>query len=204
MVSNEDRFKAINDKQAELDEKLEATRQEMQATRLEAQANSEKMMNAVAEMRAKMMEMFRLNRPCPPVMSSPPAGSTVQGRGNVTLMQNNVFPKQGECSHVQERITLRTAMPQPQNPIPADDQYGPFQDHQNQGHLPRPRAEFLEFDYSNPRLWIRRLERYFMLSQTPIALYVDYLTLYLFGRVGVWFEGYLNNLRGGFHLGALY
>lgn len=38
-----------------------------------------------------------------------------------------------------------------------------------------------------------------MLLQIPVALYLDYLTINMNGKVTVWFEGYLNTLRSGFH-----
>lgn len=37
-----------------------------------------------------------------------------------------------------------------------------------------------------------------MISKTPAVYYLDYLTLNLSGRVGIWLEGYVNSLRGGF------
>lgn len=59
----------------------------------------------------------------------------------------------------------------------------------------KPRAEF---DYEHPRLWVKRCEKYFMLSQILAHSYLDYLTMYLTKKVGVWFEGYMNGMRGRF------
>ncbi|XP_031110384.1 uncharacterized protein LOC116014814 [Ipomoea triloba] len=50
-------------------------------------------------------------------------------------------------------------------------------------------------------MWIRRVERYFMISQTPPVFYLDYLTVNLSRKVEIWLEGYLSNLRGGFNWG---
>lgn len=97
MVNTEERFKAINERQAELDARLEATRLELQNSRIEAQASSERVMNAMAEMKNELLELLRLNSPTPPVMGSPPAASTVQGRGNVTpTPPSAAVPEQGE------------------------------------------------------------------------------------------------------------
>lgn len=66
----------------------------------------------IAEMKAEMMELVRLNWPGPPMMNSPPTGSIVQGRGNDTPTHSGAaILKQGECNQVQERRRLRIANP---------------------------------------------------------------------------------------------
>lgn len=148
-----------------------------------------------------MFELLRLNKPSLPVMNQPPTGSTIQGRENATpTHQSNVVPKRGECNQVQERRRFRTTTPAIANIWDGENEmdHYPVPDHHNLNHIPRPRIDFPKFDYRNPKLWIRRLERYFMVTQTPVDLYLDYLTIHLFSKVGIWFEGYVNQLRGVF------
>lgn len=95
---------------------------------------------------------------------------------------------QVECSAQAERRRIRTADPQPQLM-------------QDQVMIPRFKPDLPEFDYTNPRMWVKKMERYFMLLQVPIELYLDYLTINLNGRVSIWLEGYMSSLRGAFHWG---
>lgn len=194
MVNTEERFKQLQDKQAELEGSLDAARQDILLARQETQESSDRLMAAMAEMRSEMMELLRLNRPAPPVVGQTPADSTMQGRGMAA-------PEQGECSNAPERRRIRTVVFPYQNVENLPRGFERNLEHHQENHIVRLRADFPEFDYQNPRLWIRRLERYFMISQIHGDLYLDYLTLHLYGKVGVWFEGYVNGLRGGFHWG---
>ncbi|XP_019179173.1 PREDICTED: uncharacterized protein LOC109174389 [Ipomoea nil] len=69
---------------------------------------------------------------------------------------------------------------------------------QNGGYLMRYKAEFPLFDYDHPHLWITRCERFFMLSHIPRGEILNLLFVNLSGKVGLWYEGYVNGLREGF------
>lgn len=122
-------------------------------------------------------------------------GSSVHEReGGVYTTPGLAAVDPGESSVQVERRRLRTVDPQPQVMQETHE-------HHHQTMIPRPKTDFPKFEYSNPRMWIKMVERYFMLSQTPVALYLDYLTIHLNGKVAIWFEGYVSSLRGGFHWG---
>lgn len=62
----------------------------------------------------------------------------------------------------------------------------------------RYKQEFPTFDYEHPRLWVARCERFFILARISRDEMLNVLCVNLSGKVGVWFEGYLNRLRVGF------
>lgn len=65
-------------------------------------------------------------------------------------------------------------------------------------HFMRYKQEFPPFDYDHPRLWIMRCERLFMLARIPRDEIMNVLCVNFTGKVGIWFESYLNGLRVGF------
>lgn len=66
----------------------------------------------------------------------------------------------------------------------------------------RYKQEFPSFDYDHPKLWIIRCERFFMLARIPRDEIMNILCINLIGKVGIWFESYLNGLRVGFQWAA--
>lgn len=63
----------------------------------------------------------------------------------------------------------------------------------------RYKVDFPNFDYEQPRLWIKRSERLFIMSHIPRNEALNVLYVHLIGKVGLWFESYLNGLRGAFN-----
>ncbi|XP_019171199.1 PREDICTED: uncharacterized protein LOC109166765 [Ipomoea nil] len=70
--------------------------------------------------------------------------------------------------------------------------------HQQADFYPRYKADFPAFDYEHPRNWIVRCERFFMFSHTPRNEVMNLLFVNLSGKVGLWYEGYVSELRQGF------
>ncbi|XP_019153739.1 PREDICTED: uncharacterized protein LOC109150304 [Ipomoea nil] len=62
----------------------------------------------------------------------------------------------------------------------------------------RYKHEFPVFDYDNPRLWVVRCERFFMLARIPRDEVMHVLCVNLTGKAALWYETYLNGLREGF------
>ncbi|XP_019170443.1 PREDICTED: uncharacterized protein LOC109166012 [Ipomoea nil] len=62
----------------------------------------------------------------------------------------------------------------------------------------RYKHEFPAFDYDNPRLWVVRCERFFMLARILRDEVMHVLCVNLSGKVAMWYETYLNSLREGF------
>jgi len=54
-----------------------------------------------------------------------------------------------------------------------------------------PRIEFLVFDGTNPRIWIKKCERFFNLCKIPEPQQVDLASIHLKRRAEVWFTSYI-------------
>jgi hypothetical protein len=61
--------------------------------------------------------------------------------------------------------------------------------HRGSHTTPLPRMEFTTFQGENPRSWIRICRKYFKLYLIPVNQWVEITSMYLEGRVEVWFEG---------------
>jgi len=54
-----------------------------------------------------------------------------------------------------------------------------------------PRMDLTTFQGDNPRGWLRRCKKFFKLNSTPLQQWVEIGSLYLEGKVEIWFEGYM-------------
>ncbi|KAL8158626.1 hypothetical protein V2J09_000163 [Rumex salicifolius] len=54
-----------------------------------------------------------------------------------------------------------------------------------------PKVDFPLFDGTNPRLWIRRCERYFLIFQIHDAQKVSLASMYVCGKAEVWLQGFM-------------
>lgn len=62
----------------------------------------------------------------------------------------------------------------------------------------RYKSEFPPFDYTHPRQWIIRCEKFFILSNVPRQDVLNLLFVHLTGRVGIWLESYIHELGEDF------
>jgi len=58
-----------------------------------------------------------------------------------------------------------------------------------------PKLEFPSFDGSNPRNWVKKCSRYFVLCKIPDSQRVDVASIYLTGKVETWFASYITIKR---------
>ncbi|XP_074303808.1 uncharacterized protein LOC141638304 [Silene latifolia] len=64
--------------------------------------------------------------------------------------------------------------------------------HGNQNNLKfTPKLEFPSFDGNNPRIWMKKCEKYFNLCKIPENQRVDLASMYMIGRAESWFNSYI-------------
>lgn len=170
----------------------------------------------MASWKEEMLETIRLNRPPPPVID--PAGfSSVHERGQVP---SNQTPPLGEGSFVPGRrqgkepaddlaamadlggeTSEEEFLGHQASLRRAQREWAPRRGNleggrntnlgQNGDYFMRYKTEFPSFDYDNPRLWVNRCEKFFILSHIPRNETLNILYVNLSGRIGLWFESYL-------------
>jgi len=52
------------------------------------------------------------------------------------------------------------------------------------------RIEFPQFDGSNPQSWVKKCSKYFSLCKISQNQKVELASLYMVGRVAIWYNGY--------------
>ncbi|XP_019191750.1 PREDICTED: uncharacterized protein LOC109186281 [Ipomoea nil] len=221
MVNSEERLRAL---QTEIEARLEASNLE-QNTRITA--GQQRMEDAILELRAHMvewkdeiMELLRLNRPPPPSMDQPsvhghpPPPQQSPGEGSVDPGRRRPGKEPVEREQVEMEEVSDGDDGLPENPLgyqafPGNAarpglarrvHFGARAGQHNPGGDQgiRYKHEFPSFDYENPRLWVVRCERFFMLARVPREEILHVLCVNLTGKVALWYEGYLNGLREGF------
>ncbi|XP_019163173.1 PREDICTED: uncharacterized protein LOC109159525 [Ipomoea nil] len=168
----------------------------------------------------EVLELLRLNRPIPPVINpssmheqaqtqqpSPGEGTSRLGRrpGKEPAGDNqeDVQEISGDNEDQGENVfefqrDLRAAEGGHWAPR-RENLYGRNWHHNHGGDpLMRYKQEFPPFVYEHPRLWVVRCGRFFMLARIPRDEVMNILCVNLSGKVGLWFEGHLNELRVGF------
>lgn len=184
---------------------LQAQIRETQAT---ARSDKQELQDSIASLRNDMQELLRLNRrQNPPLLATPPSGSSVNGRGN--FPPRSVRFEEGECSF-NARGGNGPALHSELPPSESDEDEIPdlsfnhpdpitqnIHLQQNQGHmLMKSKMNFPEFDLTNPRIWIKKCEKYFQMHRIPIIQWQDYVMMSLTGKVSIWYEHYLIDQGG--------
>ncbi|XP_031108696.1 uncharacterized protein LOC116013188 [Ipomoea triloba] len=162
----------------------------------------------------EMVETIRLNRPPPPVLDSAPVGSSVNGVGQGPHSRSRQDQNQPGRRPGKAPATLMH-LDELEQGASADEESGSEVDlarvrrdwAPRHGQLPkqnmdqpmmRYKSDFPPFDYEQPRLWVNRCERFFQMFHIPRAEIMNVLYVNLTGKVGLWFEGYLNGLEKAF------
>ncbi|XP_019183954.1 PREDICTED: uncharacterized protein LOC109178857 [Ipomoea nil] len=172
----------------------------------------------MVEWKDEIMELLRLNQPPPPSMEQPsvhgqppppqqsPGECSVDpgrrpGKEPAREGQVEVEEVSDEDEGLPEHHFGFHGIPEPVRPgLARRVHFGARAGHHNPGGEQgmRYKHEFPVFDYENPRLWVIRCERFFMLARIPREEILHILCVNLTGKVALWYEGYLNGLREGF------
>ncbi|XP_019163484.1 PREDICTED: uncharacterized protein LOC109159828 [Ipomoea nil] len=193
----EDRMRKLEATVIELNSKIDNG---IQATQDSVTELSSQMNTQFASFRDEMINLLRLNRPAPPVMGHSPGQSSVQGRvPESSGGRPDKAPVQEPELEELDPETMASEGPQaewiPRRRIVGGLRPGAGQ---NSDIYPRFKSEFPPFDYANPRQWVLRCEKFFVLSHIPRYDVINLLYVHLSGKVGLWFEGYIHGLREGF------
>ncbi|XP_019198914.1 PREDICTED: uncharacterized protein LOC109192674 [Ipomoea nil] len=176
--------------------------------------NAQQLRSDIQSWKAEIMELLRLNRPPPPSGGTPSVHGQVPSHQN-SLGESSVDPgrRQGKEPAMEDPAELQEISEDEEGH--GENQFAQNVDPKRAGRPGMPRRvhfearpggdpllrykqEFPMFDYENPRLWVIRCERFLMLARIPRDEVLNILCINLSGKVGVWFEGYLNGLRVGF------
>ncbi|XP_019200240.1 PREDICTED: uncharacterized protein LOC109193863 [Ipomoea nil] len=165
------------------------------------QTTSELLERLVAQMsdwKNEIAETIRLNRPQPPILSSVPGGSSVNGARRDPPAYSHHRPGKAPAAQTIRQDEVLEGAESDSEIEPAefamDWTRRKFQRPVRDSPLLRYRYDFPAFDYEHPRLWISRCERFFLLAYIPKIEIMHVLYVNLTGKIGLWFEGYLTGL----------
>lgn len=112
-------------------------------------------------------------------------GDRIQNKVNGVLRSKDL-----ERPVVKNGIDKTPLFPTPNSQHPRENEMIVLQDRMDKWMLHQPRIDLQCFQGEDPRTWIRKCNRFFLINQVNGSLKVGYIELFLEGKTDVWFQSY--------------